>query len=54
MAMRQIAEEEPARHVLSASVCGRCLLTSEHCTQRMEPRSGPSGRGYLGDLPEVC
>ena len=37
--MRQIASDEPAGHRPSAKECGRCPLTSEHCSERVE--SGP-------------
>ena len=40
--MRQIASDEPAAYRRSAKECGRCPLTSEHCSERVESGPGPS------------
>ena len=40
--MRQVASDEPAGHMPSADECGRCPLTSEHCSERIESGPGPS------------
>ena len=44
--MRQIASDEPARYMPSAQECGRCLLTGDDCSERIEaePRSPDSPR----------
>ena len=34
--MRQIASDEPAPYRPSATECGRCPLTAEHCSERVE------------------
>ena len=34
--MRQIVSEEPAPYRPSATECGRCPLTSEHCSERVD------------------
>ena len=52
--MRRIAADEPAGHRPSAKECGRCLLTSEACSERVEPGSRPAGREHPGDLQEIC
>ena len=44
--MRQIASDEPARHVPSTSECGRCVLTADDCSERIEAETDPS----TGDL----
>ena len=37
--MRQIASDEPGRHVPSTSECGRCVLTADDCSERIEVES---------------
>ena len=39
--MRQIASDEPARHVPSTSGCGRCALTANDCSERIELETIP-------------
>ena len=41
--MRQIVSDQPARYVPSAQECGRCVLTGEECSERIEAGSGPPG-----------
>ena len=41
--MRQIAAEEPARHVPGTSECGRCVLTAYDCSERVDVESGSPG-----------
>ena len=42
--MRQIASDEPAKYVPSASECARCMLTSDDCSERIEGgRRPPEG-----------
>ena len=40
--MRQVASDDPAGHMPSADECGRCPLTSAHCSERIESGPGPS------------
>ena len=48
--MRQIASDEPAPYSPSAAECGRCPLTSEHCSERVESPGG----AVAGDLLASC
>ena len=48
--MRQIPADESAPHAPSAAECGRCPLTSEHCSERVESPGG----GGASDLPASC
>lgn len=47
--MRQIASDEPAEHRPSRSECGRCSLSSEECSKRIEVDDRPPdlpGQGF--------
>ena len=46
--MRQIASDEPARHVPSTGECARCVLTADDCSERLVVESGSPG----GDRPD--
>ena len=52
--MRQIAADEPARHVPSPQECGRCVLTGSDCSKRVETVSEPTGNAELGNTPVSC
>ena len=52
--MRQIASDEPAGHNPSAEECGRCPLTAEHCSERVETPAGRVTRGRPGGLHDAC
>ena len=52
--MRQIAADEPARHVPSAEECGGCVLTSSDCSKRVETVPGAPGNAGLGNTPASC
>ena len=48
--MRQIAADEPAGYSPSVRECGRCPLTSEHCSERVEVEPGSTATGG----PSIC
>ena len=52
--MRQIAADEPARHVPSAEECGRCVLTSSDCSERVEPETRSTDSNGTGNSPSTC
>ena len=52
--MWQIASGEPARHVPSSEECGRCPLTAEHCSERIETPAGRVTKGRPGGLHNAC
>lgn len=52
--MRQIASDEPAEHSPSSSECGNCTLTSDECSKRIEPRTGPPDVPLPGATPGTC
>ena len=52
--MREIAADEPARYVPSAKECGRCVLTGDDCSERIEAGSrSPEGDRSDG-VSSVC
>ena len=38
--MRRIVARKPARHVPSERECGWCEISSEDCSERIEPEGG--------------
>ena len=52
--MRQIASAEPARHLPSTEECGRCVLTAEDCSERLDMESGSPGCDRSGGLLTSC
>ena len=52
--MRQIASDEPARHVPSMSECGRCGLTEDDCNERIDVESRSPGGDCPGGLLASC
>ena len=52
--MRQLASPEPAVRVPGASECGRCVLTSSECAERIEPGTGHSVNGSQSRIPDAC
>ena len=52
--MRQIASDEPAGHRPSARECGRCPLTAEHCTERVEGDARSTDINGTGHNPSTC
>ena len=52
--MRQITSDEPARYRPSAAECGRCPLTSEHCSERVEVVPESPGNVELGNPSTSC
>ena len=52
--MRQIASNEPARHVPSTSECGRCVLTADDCSERVDVESRSPGDDRPGGLLTSC
>ena len=52
--MRQIASDEPAGHRPSAEECGRCPLTAEHCTERVEGVARSADINGTGHSPSTC
>ena len=52
--MRQIAADQPARHVPSTGECGRCVLTADDCSERLDVESDSSGGDRPGGLPTSC
>ena len=52
--MRQIASDEPAGHRPSGHECGRCPLTTEHCSERIETPAGRVTKGRPGGLHNAC
>ena len=52
--MRQIVSDEPARHVPSTGECGRCVLTSDDCSERLDVESGSPGGDRPGGLLTSC
>jgi hypothetical protein len=49
--MRQIASDEPARHVPSTGECARCVLTADDCSERIEAESHSPGYNRIDGLP---
>lgn len=54
VAMRQIASDEPAGHRPSAEECGRCVLTSSDCSERVEPETRSTDSNGTGHSPSSC
>ena len=52
--MRQIAADEPAPHSPGPLECGRCPLTSEHCSERVEVEPRSSAANGAVDSPSTC
>ena len=52
--MRQIASAEPARHVPGTEECGRCVLTSDDCSERIDVELGSPGGDHPGGLLTSC
>ena len=52
--MRQIAADQPARHVPSTGECGRCVLTADDCSERLDVESDSSGCDRPGGLLTSC
>ena len=52
--MRQLASPEPAVRVPGVSECGRCVLTSSECAERIEPGTGHIASGSQNELPDGC
>ena len=52
--MRQIASNEPARHVPSTSECARCVLTEDDCNERIDVESRSPGGDCPGGLLASC
>ena len=52
--MRQIASDEPAGYSPSAEECGRCPLTAEHCSERVETPAGRVTKGRPCGLHDAC
>ena len=52
--MRQIAADQPARHVPSTGECGRCVLTADDCSERLDVESDSSGGDRPGGLLTSC
>ena len=52
--MRQLVSPEPAVRVPGASECGRCVLTSSECAERIEPGTGHSVNGSQSRIPDAC
>ena len=52
--MRQIASNEPARHVPSTSECARCVLTEDDCSERVDVESRSPGDDCPGGLLTSC
>ena len=52
--MRQIAADQPARHVPSTGECGRCVLTADDCSERLDVESGSPGGDRPGGLLTSC
>ena len=52
--MRQIASDEPAGHRPSAEECGRCVLTSSDCSERVEPETRSTASNGTGHRPSTC
>ena len=52
--MRRIVSDEPARHVPSMSECGRCVLTADDCSERIDVESGSPGGDRSGGLLTSC
>ena len=52
--MRQIASDEPAGYSPSVEECGRCPLTAEHCSERIETAAGRVTNGRPGSIHNAC
>ena len=52
--MRQIVSDEPARYMPSARECGRCVLTADDCSERIEGGSGVPGDDSPGSRHSIC
>ena len=52
--MRQLASPEPTVRVPGASECGRCVLTSSECAERIELGTGHIAYGSQDELPDGC
>lgn len=52
--MRQLASDDPAPRVPSAAECGRCTLTTEECSDRVETGPDRVTEERPGELRDSC
>ena len=52
--MRKIVSDEPAGYSPSAEECGRCPLTAEHCSERLETPAGRVTKERPDGLHNTC